>query len=310
MGLKRLSIFLFLLLSLLLSSAKLNDTIPASFLAHESLEPLEPHDPPMKRPDIMELKMRLKQLGLYQGPLDDVYESTAWEAVKEFQRKFWLDPNGIIDNTTWDALGYGVPRILYAAEEGPMPEGEVRLEVDTEKLILTVFVGDTAWKSYPVAVGKWTTLSPVGEWKIVEMGYAPGGPFGSRWMALDVPWGSYGIHGTNRPWSVGSYASSGCIRLYNEDVEEIFDLCEMGTRVRIIGVRPSLNFSAPLREGNISEEVVMLQEVLREMGFDPGPLDGRYGGKTKQCVAELSFVYGLPGKGKADRDVFTLLGLE
>ena len=77
------------------------------------------------------------------------------------------------------------------------------------------------WKAYPVAVGKWATLTPVGEWKIIEKGFETGGAFGTRWMALDVPWGGYGIHGTNRPWSIGTYASLGCVRMFNEDVEAV-----------------------------------------------------------------------------------------
>lgn len=309
MGSRLVLLFCLVLLVFSLIAAEVPYTVPASLLVHESLDPIVPEDPPLVRGDVFELKVRLRQLELYDGPLDDIYESKAWEAVKEFQKKFWLRPDGVVDDTTWNALGYGVPRIAQTTT-GPRPEGVVRLEVDTERLILTVYAGDTPWKSYPVAVGKWTTLTPVGEWKVVEMGLSPGGPFGSRWIALDVPWGSYGIHGTNRPWSVGSYASSGCIRLYNEDVEELFEFCEMGTRVKIIGHRPELRFGFTLSPGQMGAEVVMLQEVLREIGFDPGPLDGRYGEKTEMCVSELSLAFGLGQHGKAEKDVLTLLGLE
>lgn len=301
-------VILFMAYLSVLCAADFPYSVPASLSVHESTEPLIPEDPPVRRPDVLELKMRLMELGFYKGPLDDVYEPEAWDAVKAFQKSFWLDPTGVVDETTWKALGHGVERINIPAA-GPIPQGTVRLEVDTENLILTVYVGDSTWKSYPVAVGKWTSLTPVGEWKIVEMGLSPGGPFGSRWMALDVPWGSYGIHGTNRPWSIGSYASTGCIRMYNEDVEELYDLCEIGTRVKIKGVRPYLSFDAPLRRGSTGPEVVMLQEVLREMGFDPGPCDGRFGERTETCVSEVNWVFGLGRDKEADGDVYTLLGI-
>ena len=54
-------------------------------------------------------------------------------------------------------------------------------------------------------------------------------------MGLDVPWGGYGIHGTNRPWSIGTYASLGCVRMFNEDIEELFEIVAPGTRVVITG---------------------------------------------------------------------------
>ncbi len=42
---------------------------------------------------------------------------------------------------------------------------------------------------------------------------------------------SYGIHGTNRPWGIGRRVSHGCIRLYNSDIEALFDLVDVGTVV-------------------------------------------------------------------------------
>ena len=45
---------------------------------------------------------------------------------------------------------------------------------------------------------------------------------------------SYLIHGTNKPYGVGMKVSHGCIRMYPEDVESLFDLVEVGTKVNII----------------------------------------------------------------------------
>jgi len=50
-------------------------------------------------------------------------------------------------------------------------------------------------------------------------------------MGLSQP--HYGIHGTNNPASIGTAASNGCIRMYNEDVNELFNLVSVGTPVTI-----------------------------------------------------------------------------
>jgi lipoprotein-anchoring transpeptidase ErfK/SrfK len=44
----------------------------------------------------------------------------------------------------------------------------------------------------------------------------------------------YRIHGTNAPWSIGSAVSSGCIRLRNEDVVDLYDRVSVGTRVIVM----------------------------------------------------------------------------
>ncbi len=86
-------------------------------------------------------------------------------------------------------------------------------------------------KTYPVATGKPTTPTPVGTFTIVNKQVDPGGPFGTRWMGLSEP--HYGIHGTNNPASIGTAASNGCIRMYNRDVEDLFNIVSVGTVVRI-----------------------------------------------------------------------------
>lgn len=300
---------LFLSLVLMLVSLGMSGRVPSYLRAHETDEPLVPKTPPLKRHDVYELKVRLKDLGLYVGALDDVYDAETVQAVKEFQKSYWLEPNGIVDQSTWRALGYGIQRPSRTAS-GPLPEGTVHLEVDTEKARLTVFVDDKPWKTYPVAVGRWPSLTPVGEWRIIAKGYERGGAFGTRWMALNVPWGGYGIHGTNRPWSIGTYSSLGCVRMFNEDVEELFDIVSIGTRVRIKGYRPPLDFGKPFGPETIGPEVVRLQEALREFGFDAGPCDGRYGPRTSEAVREIRQVFGLGAGEKATRDVFVLLKVQ
>ena len=49
--------------------------------------------------------------------------------------------------------------------------------------------------------------------------------------ALTLSGGEYAIHGTNRPESIGKYASYGCIRMYNEDIAHLFQRVSVGTPV-------------------------------------------------------------------------------
>jgi L,D-transpeptidase ErfK/SrfK len=53
-------------------------------------------------------------------------------------------------------------------------------------------------------------------------------------MRLDIPGGSYLIHGTNNPDAVGMAVTHGCLRMYPEDVERLFDVTPVGTRVALI----------------------------------------------------------------------------
>ncbi len=57
----------------------------------------------------------------------------------------------------------------------------------------------------------------------------PGNPLGSR--ALYLGESAYRIHGTDKPWTIGQASSSGCIRMMNADVEELYSLSKVGTRV-------------------------------------------------------------------------------
>ncbi|RVU18059.1 L,D-transpeptidase [Methylobacterium oryzihabitans] len=112
--------------------------------------------------------------------------------------------------------------------------------------------GDGTAIRYPVAVGKagkqWTgyaridgkyvqpAWSPPAEVKRdnprlpdVIAGGSPRNPMGAAALTLDR--GEYAIHGTNRPGSIGTFASYGCIRMYNQDVVDLFGRVAVGTQV-------------------------------------------------------------------------------
>ena len=60
-------------------------------------------------------------------------------------------------------------------------------------------------------------------------GGAPNNPMGEA--ALTLRGGQYAIHGTNRPSSIGGFVSYGCIRMYNQDIRELYRLVHVGTPV-------------------------------------------------------------------------------
>jgi hypothetical protein len=60
----------------------------------------------------------------------------------------------------------------------------------------------------------------------------PGNPLGARAMYLGSS--QYRIHGTNDPSTIGKFVSSGCIRLTNEDVADLFSRVDVGTRVVVL----------------------------------------------------------------------------
>ena len=66
---------------------------------------------------------------------------------------------------------------------------------------------------------------------IVIPGGAPNNPMGAA--ALTLSGDRYAIHGTNRPSSIGSFASAGCIRMLNDDVLDLFERVTIGTPVLV-----------------------------------------------------------------------------
>jgi hypothetical protein len=105
-------------------------------------------------------------------------------------------------------------------------------------------------KTYPVAVGRPGFPTPQGQFKVIRKVMHPGfenpykaagasriapgsnNPLGTRWIGFHpVARGEYGIHGTNRPGSVGKFASHGCVRMYVKDAEDLFDRVTFGMPV-------------------------------------------------------------------------------
>ena len=265
----------------------------------------------MRGGDVADVQLRLKQLGLYSGKVDGIYGPLTRDAVAAFQRCVDLRPDGVVTDPLWDVLALGV-----ATSSGvpiPRPPGIIWIEVHMDRLTLTVYSDGQPYKTYPVAIGKWDTPTQVGEFAVIDKGYNPGGPFGTRWIGLNVPWGAYGIHGTNRPWSIGYPASAGCIRMLNSDVEELFEWVDIGTRVVITGSEAEYQLTTSVERrllpGDTGQDVRYVQHRLRQAGFDPGPMDGWFGERMKKAVIALQKYYDLPATGEVGLNELYVLGL-
>ncbi len=121
--------------------------------------------------------------------------------------------------------------------------GVTAIEINLPSRTLSLYKDGVLLKEYPVCVGTKSTPTPQGEYKVVYKTVdpywinkgtvvppGPQNPLGKRWMGITK---TIGIHGNNRPASIGTYASAGCIRMYNRDVEEIYSLVPLNTPVSI-----------------------------------------------------------------------------
>lgn len=139
----------------------------------------------------------------------------------------------------WNKRGVLDPRRLVAGETLLLPMGELHLEVSLARRLLVVWIDDVWVKEFRVGVGKPSTPTPTGVFRVVKKhenppwyppqgGIIPAGDprneLGSVWIHIgnDQHPEGYGIHGTNRPDTVGSECSQGCVRLANEQASEFF----------------------------------------------------------------------------------------
>ena len=81
-----------------------------------------------------------------------------------------------------------------------------------------------AWQSPP-------EISDRGYGPVIPGG-SPSNPMGAAVLGLDR--GNYAIHGTNNPGSVGGFVSHGCIRMYNEDILDLYARARIGTQVTVL----------------------------------------------------------------------------
>lgn len=229
---------------------------------------------PMTGPDVRAVQDSLSKLGYYKGAVDGAYGPDTADAVRKFQLAVGIRADAIVGPDTWNALGLAVGPVNISRE--------FKITIDTQRIKLTLSRNGVIQNEYPVAVGKPSTPTPIGDWIIIEKQTDWGGPFGVRWMRINVPWGGYGIHGTDNPSSIGSAASHGCIRMYNEDVTKLYAVVPMGTPVKITGqVFTGRILQVGVEPGS---DVASVQQRLQVLGYYKGDIDGVYGNQTRDAV--------------------------
>jgi len=109
--------------------------------------------------------------------------------------------------------------------------------------------------TFPIGIGREGLLTPTGETTIVRkvvgptwfptprmheekpylpasIGPGPSNPLGTH--ALYLGWPEFRIHGTDKPWAIGRRVSSGCMRMYPEDIKSLFKMVPVGTKVTVV----------------------------------------------------------------------------
>ncbi len=133
-----------------------------------------------------------------------------------------------------------------AQDKSARPARRIVVSIPDRKL--AVLEGERVVRIFETAVGAPKSPSPVGIYQIVNSiadptWYTKGkivppgksNPLGTRWLGLSRK--GYGIHGTNRPDSIGRNASHGCIRMRNREIEELFRMVAIGDQVELYDQR-------------------------------------------------------------------------
>ena len=133
---------------------------------------------------------------------------------------------------------------IYPNQSLKIPLVKFSILVDKSDNTLVLKAGNKVLKEYSVSTGK-VNSTPVGEFKIISklinpVWYSPGkvipsgspdNVLGSRWLGISIE--SYGIHGTIEPETIGRQITHGCVRMLNKDVEEVYSIVPVGTKVVI-----------------------------------------------------------------------------
>ncbi len=145
-------------------------------------------------------------------------------------------------------------------------------------------------RTYPISTGKMDWKTPLGVTRIVSkqekpnwyppasvlaeheakgdplpkvVPPGPDNPLGEYAMRLGLPGGAYLIHGTNRPAGVGMQVTHGCIRMFPEDIAELYGLVPVKAKVNLI--------DQPTKIGWLRGTMYIERHSLLEGGADPGP---------------------------------------
>jgi lipoprotein-anchoring transpeptidase ErfK/SrfK len=207
----------------------------------------------------------------------DAYPSSVFEPVLR------NDPA----NRGGDAQDEMLPaRLQRQVVNYPTREAPGTIVIDTPNTYLYLVLGDGKALRYGIGVGRegftWSgvqTISRVAEWPdwyppsemIARQPYlprfmagGPGNPLGAR--ALYLGNSEYRIHGTNVPTTIGHQVSSGCIRLTNADVSDLYSRVGPGTKVVVL---PQTSHRAPVAQIEHTPQVTRVSARTRMEAIIP-----------------------------------------
>ncbi len=195
-----------------------------------------------KGKDVMELQARLQAHGYYQGRIDGVFNQKTKESVVALQIANNLSLSGVV--------GFDEANILKPPRFNLIePISDAKIVISVSKRALYLYKGEELLRVYPIAVGGRGFPTPIRKFKIVRKDVnptwyppdwadveepvppGPSNPLGDRRLLLSDR--NYGIHGTNKPSSIGKAVTHGCIRMYPSDILELFKAVSVGTVVDI-----------------------------------------------------------------------------
>lgn len=142
--------------------------------------------------------------------------------------------------------GHAAARETRPQGIGPAPAAPTGILVNIPARTLYWYSEGELVRSFPVGVGKPSTQTPVGSYRVESKAVdpwwlppsggppvppGPANPLGTRWIGF---WGGYGIHGNNNPDSIGYLVSLGCVRMYGPDVEWLYEQVQIDTPVEVI----------------------------------------------------------------------------
>jgi L,D-transpeptidase ErfK/SrfK len=142
-------------------------------------------------------------------------------------------------------LGLVLTILLLGTPQQVQAESEARIIVNLPSRTVDYYEQDQLIQSFPAAIGKAVTPTPLGDYTVQEkeedpiwyppnesysVPSGPANPLGYRWLGFS---GNYGIHGTNEPDSIGEAVSNGCVRMQEADVERLFEEVAEGTPIRV-----------------------------------------------------------------------------
>lgn len=180
------------------------------------------------------------------------YDNRTRELVRNYQKSKGLGVDGIAGPKTIASINKDISQMDFKwklRKPQISPKGDM-LIINKSSNTLYFFRNGVINESYPVATGKTSNLTPNGKFKIVVKyknpywggagryapiaGGAPNNPLGKRWLGISLRGGGvYGVHGNAQPSSIGTYASLGCVRMFNSDVERLYEKVRINTPIWI-----------------------------------------------------------------------------